>query len=166
MKLSFSQTLSDLPTERFSDNKVTIRPIRTEEDLAYAIFVCQLTPEQQALVNPAGFSIGRAFLNPNDNLPCLICTAEGRPIGFILFLRWLGAGAAVSWSFFIDSRHQRQGYGRAAAALAVQLLKAAFPDEPIKLSTEAANAKAQALYRSLGFRQLDEMDGDDLVFCL
>ena len=34
----------------------------------------------------------------------------------------------------------------------------------IKLSTEAANLQAQRLYLSLGFRKLDEMDGDDLVF--
>jgi hypothetical protein len=36
----------------------------------------------------------------------------------------------------------------------------------IKLATEAGNKKAQALYSSLGFKQLPEMDGDDLVFGL
>ena len=35
---------------------------------------------------------------------------------------------------------------------------------PIRLSTEADNEKAQRLYHSLGFRLLEEKDGDDLVF--
>lgn len=36
----------------------------------------------------------------------------------------------------------------------------------IKLAAEASNAKAHALYRSLGFGLLNERDGDDLVFGL
>ena len=36
----------------------------------------------------------------------------------------------------------------------------------IKLATEASNVKAHALYKSLGFEKLDEMDGDDFVFGL
>ena len=166
MSLPFSEALRQLPAALFAGEKVAFRPIQSERDIAYAVMECQLTDQQRALVNPAGFSIGRAYLDPGNNFPCLICTTQGRPIGFIHFLRWRGEGAAVSWSFYIDRRHQGQGYGRAAAALAVQLLKAAFPEENIKLSTEVANLKAQALYRSLGFQQLDETDGDDLVFGL
>ena len=48
--------------------------------------------------------------------------------------------------------------------LAVQILRAATPELPIKLSTEANNKKAHRLYRSIGFRHYGEMDGDDLVF--
>ncbi len=36
----------------------------------------------------------------------------------------------------------------------------------IKLATETSNKKAQVLYSSLGFKQLLEMDGEDLVFGL
>ena len=42
----------------------------------------------------------------------------------------------------------------------------ADPDMPVKLAVEAANTRAQRLYRSLGFRQLPERDGDDLIFCM
>ena len=74
---------------------------------------------------------------------------------------------AASNSFsYIDERKQGKGYGRAAARLAVKVLKAAFPDKKIKLSTEACNKKAQALYLYLGFQKLEETDGDDLVFGL
>ena len=166
MKADLADALSRLPAQRYANETVLIRPIRTEDDLAYAIFRCELTEEQRALVNPAGFSIGRAYLAPADNVPCLICTLDGRPVGFIHFLRWLGQGSALSWSFYVDSREQGKGYGRAAARLAIRLLRTACPGEPIKLSTEATNTRAQALYLSLGFRRLDELDGDDLVFGL
>ena len=53
-----------------------------------------------------------------------------------------------------------------AAQLALRLLRLADPDMPVKLAVEAANTRAQRLYRSLGFRQLPERDGDDLIFCM
>lgn len=34
----------------------------------------------------------------------------------------------------------------------------------IKLAVERSNLKAQKLYKSLGFNELAEADGDDLVF--
>ena len=145
-------------------DRVSFRPIATEEDLAWALFVCRLTGEQEDLVNPPAFSIGRAYLFPEDNCPCLICDEQGEAIGFINLCRWLGEGDACSWSFLIDRDRQGKGYGRSAARLAVRLLQAACPGKALKLAAEEANEKAQRLYRSLGFRLLDERDGDDLVF--
>ena len=150
----------------WSDEHVCIKPITTQEDLAFAIFVCQLTDDQKELVNPAGFSIGRAYLFREDNFPCIIYNARKEPVGFINLCKWLGKGDAYSWSFYIDKDHQGQGYGRSAAQAAVRILKAANLRMTIKLSTERSNEKAQRLYRSLGFRLLPELDGDDLVFGL
>lgn len=164
--MSLRTDLMSLPTACWQNELVIIRPITTEADLIYATLDCRLTDEQKELVNPAWFSVGRAYLSPDDHYPCLICTRENRPIGFINFSKWLGAGDAYSWSYFIDSHNQGKGYGKSAAELAVHLLKSASPHKPIKLATEAVNTKAQALYRSLGFQQLPETDGDDLVFGL
>lgn len=150
----------------WSDERVCIKPITTQADLIYAIFECQLTEEQKELVNPAGFSIGRAYLFREDNYPCIIKNELGEPIGFINFCKWLGEGDAYSWSFYIDKDHQGKGYGKSAAQSAVRILKAADPAAPIKLSTEKENKKAQRLYSSLGFRLLPEFDGDDIVFGL
>ena len=69
-------------------------------------------------------------------------------------------------NFRFDTKHQRKGYGRQAAQLAVNILKSANPDKSIKLAAEAHNAKAHQLYASLGFMQLPETDGDDMVFGL
>lgn len=157
-------SLEQLPEEAFIGDGISFRPIRTDADLAYAIFDCQLNEEQWDFVNPAGFSIGRAYLHPENHFPCLILNENNQPVGFIDLDMWLGQGTAFHWSYYIDREQQGRGYGRKAAQLAVRIFKSVDPDMSIKLSTEADNLKAQRLYLSLGFQKLEEMDGDDLVF--
>ena len=164
--ISLRTALERIEGDLWSNERVCFRPLKTEADLIYATMECQLSKEQEDMVNPAWFSIGRAYLFREDNCPCIICTAQGQPVGFIDLSRWLGRGDAYSWSFYIDRDHQGKGYGKSAARLAIRLLKAADPAKPIKLATEQSNEKAQRLYASLGFRQLAELDGDDLVFGL
>ena len=164
--LSLRTKLDNLPINAFIGDGISFRSIRMEADLVYAIFDCQLTEEQQEYVNPAGFSIGRAYLHPEDHYPCLIVSEDAGPVGFIDLDRWLGQGAAFHWSYYIDKDHQGRGYGRKAAQLAIRIFRSLDSKRMIKLSTEAGNIRAQRLYLSLGFVKLDEMDGDDLVFGL
>lgn len=164
--MSIRTDLERVANARWFDDRVCIKPMETQDDLIYALFECQLTEEQKQLVNPAGFSIGRAYLSREDNYPCIIYNEQKEPVGFINLTKWLGIGDAYSWSFYIDKNHQGKGYGRSAAQMAVRILKAANPTMPIKLSTEKNNEKAQHMYISLGFRLLSELDGDDLVFGL
>ena len=154
--------LDALASEIFIHNNIRISPIQDDYDLWYAVVECKLAPEQEDLVNPAGFSIGRAYLHPESNVPCIIWNGDTR-IGYIVFREWNGE-EANSWSFYLSQEHQGYGYGRAAAKLAIQILLTAAPDTPIKLSTEKANHKAQQLYLNLGFCRANELDGDDLVF--
>lgn len=161
---SLRAKLEQLPVEAFVGEGVSFRPIRTEADLVYAIFDCRLFEEQWDFVNPAGFSIGRAYLHPENNYPCLIINEENQPIGFILLDMWLGKGTAFHWSYYIDREWQGRGYGRKAAQLAIRIFRRIDKSMMIKLSTEAENRKAQQLYLSLGFQKLNELDGDDLVF--
>lgn len=153
-----------LPAEEFTLDGVTIRPIKEKEDLWYATVECELAPGQLDYVNPAGFSIGLAWMDPAHHVPCVICLADGTRVGYILLRTWAPDEAVLSWSFYLDRRRQGKGYGRKAAQLAVRLLKAAGHGAPIKLAVEESNLRGQALYRSIGFERLDELDGDDLVF--
>jgi len=163
--VSLRSELIGLDSHLWEDELVRLRPISCEKDIIYATIDCALKDGQQELVNPAWFSICRAYLSPEDNYPCLICTNNGEPIGFISLCKWLGDGDAYSWSFFIDASHQGKGYGRHAALVAVRLLKSAS-GKAIKLATEEDNGAAQHLYESLGFKLLPERDGDDLVYSL
>ena len=162
--MSLRSALEKVIAPAWSDGCITIKPLTTEADLIYAAYECRLTGEQQELVNPAWFSIGRAYLFPEDNYPCVICSEKEDPIGFINFGRWLGQGDACTWSFFIDTAHQGKGYGRRAAEAALRILKQSGITEQVRLAAEKDNAKAQRLYASLGFSLLPELDGDDLVY--
>ena len=155
-----------LPLDILTGGGLTIREVRDDGDLWFATAECALAPGQEELVNPAGFDIGRAYLNPADNVPCVICLEDGTRIGFIVFRMWLAAGTAYSWGYHLDRNWQGRGYGERAARLAIRFLKAMGGDMPIKLSAEVENTRAQRLYERIGFHRLDELDGDDLVFGL
>ena len=155
-----------LPLDILTGGGLTIREVRDDGDLWFATAECALAPGQGEFVNPAGFDIGRAYLNPADNVPCVICLEDGTRIGFIVFRMWLAAGTAYSWGYHLDRNWQGRGYGERAARFAIRILKAMGGDMPIKLSAEVENTRAQRLYERIGFHRLDELDGDDLVFGL
>lgn len=162
--LSLKDQIFGLPAETMTVGDISIRPIENDYDLWYAVVECQLKDGQEQYVNPAGFSIGRAYLNPDSNVPCIIWKGKER-IGYIALRRWHD-DSANSWSYYLDKEQQGKGFGEIAAQLAVQILKSADPERPIKLATEKENVKAQNLYQSLGFGYYGEQDGDDLVFVL
>lgn len=155
------QNILALSPDCFSLHGIQIRPICDDYDLWFAVVECKLSPDQAQYVNPAGFSIGRAYLRPEDNLPCIIWKGNTR-IGYIVLRKF--DKSANSWSYYLDKTQQGHGYGTIAARLAVQILKAAEPSAAIKLSAERTNKKAHDLYRAIGFRHNGETDGDDLVF--
>ncbi len=163
--MSLRTNLEALDDKYWHNGKVSIKPIKTMNELIYAGYECRLTQEQKDMVSPFWFTIGRAYLFAEQNYPCIIYNEHSVPIGFINLCEWIGM-EAFSWSFYIDKDHQGKGYGKSTAALAVDILKRVAPDMPIKLSTEQSNVKAQRLYASLGFLKSDELDGDDLVYVL
>lgn len=166
MAFNLVNALDALAPRLFENELVSIHKIASEDDIGYAVCECSLSAEQKNMVNPAGFSIARAWLNPQNNYPCIIKNSFGERVGFIMLCKWLADGEALSWSYYIDTRCQGRGYGSAAAKVAICVLKAACPSLPIKLSTEVANVRAQSLYTRLGFRFEGEYDGDDMVFIL
>ena len=151
-----------VPSEMRTLEGISIAPIRDDYDLWFATVECTLAPGQEDFVNPAGFSIGRAYLQPDRNIPCIIWQGSTR-IGYIVLRKWVGS-EATSWSYYLDRDFQGQGYGKTAARLAVKILKTAMPELPVKLSAEKDNTKAHRLYESVGFLRTGETDGDDLVF--
>lgn len=162
--MTFYQRLLELPKEYFTAGDISIRRIQTEAEVAEAVVYLELSKEQQEMVNPAGFAMGRAYLQPDNHVPHLIYHFE-KPIGFMMLDHWARqCSEEVSWSYFVATEHQGHGYGIRAAKLAVSILTSAAPNVPIRLSTEQTNAKAQQLYQRIGFVKTGMLDGDDLVF--
>lgn len=90
--MSLRENLEKLPAEHWKNERVKIKPVLTQDDLIYATYDCQLTDEQKELVNPAWFSIGRAYLCRENNYPCIIYNESDEPIGFINFSKWARRG--------------------------------------------------------------------------
>ena len=84
------------------DDHIRIKPITTQADLIYTVFDCQLTKEQEELVNPAGFSIGRGYLFRKDNYPCLILKENREPLDKEGLLKQLGFDLAFTESILED----------------------------------------------------------------
>ena len=69
------------------------------------------------------------------------------------------------WRFMIDRRYQRKGYGKQAMEAVLRLVET-FPHgkaDWVWLSYEPENQVAAELYRSLGFRENGQMDGDEII---
>ena len=69
------------------------------------------------------------------------------------------------WRLMIDKKHQGKGFGKEAVKLALDYIKT-FPcgeAEYCWLSYEPENKVAAGLYRSFGFSETGEMDGEELI---
>ena len=72
------------------------------------------------------------------------------------------------WRLMIDKRYQNRGYGKQAIKLALDFIKT-WPCGKAKyceISYEPENEFARDLYRSMGFKENGEMDGDEIVMVL
>ena len=59
--------LSGIKQNLCSNSLVWIKPIEDETDLWYAVEECKITSRQMEYVNPASFSVGRAYLDPENS---------------------------------------------------------------------------------------------------
>ena len=72
------------------------------------------------------------------------------------------------WRLMIDKKFQGKGFGKKAMDLALELINT-FPCGTAKycwLSYESDNDVARQLYKSAGFVETDEKDGDEIVAIL
>jgi diamine N-acetyltransferase len=108
---------------------------------------------------------------------------DKRPVGFLMigfneaamYENWDDVEAPQSlvnnysiWRLMIDKRYQKRGYGREAIKLALNFIRT-WPcgkAEYCSLSYEPENEVARELYRSLGFMENGEMDGEEIVAIL
>ena len=72
------------------------------------------------------------------------------------------------WRLMIDKAYQRRGFGKEAVQLALNFIKS-FPcgkAEYCWLSYEPENEVARQLYRSFGFTETGELDGEERIAVL
>lgn len=103
---------------------------------------------------------------------------EDTPVGFLMIGfdtddYWEDAPSIAKgnynlWRLMIDKNYQNKGYGKEAVKLALEFIKT-FPcgkAEYCWLSYEPDNEAAGKLYRSFGFVETGETDGEELIAIL
>lgn len=134
----------------------------------------------------------RHFVSANDRSiieAYITLTAKGQvfpfgiyedetPVGFLMIGfgtddDWDDAPAVAAdnynlWRLMIDERYQKKGYGREAVRLALEFIKTVpcGKAEYCWLSYESENEVAGRLYRSFGFVETGEMDGNEVIAVL
>ena len=140
--------------------------------------------DQRSYVAPNDASLLEAYLAAGSEckaFPFAVCR-DGKPVGFLM----VGYNEAAMygmygeqppeavknnysiWRLMIDRRYQHRGYGREAVRQALEFIRT-WPcgkADHCELSYEPDNEAAKALYRSFGFVETGEMDGDEVVAVL
>ncbi|MBQ6479356.1 MAG: GNAT family N-acetyltransferase [Erysipelotrichaceae bacterium] len=103
---------------------------------------------------------------------------DDTPVGFLMIGYdvdddWEDAPAVAKgnynlWRLMIDASYQKNGYGRQAVQLALDFIRT-YPcgeAEYCWLSYEPENRIARRLYRSFGFVETGDMDGEEVIAVL
>ena len=149
------------------NNREEILALRVSENQKTFVADNALSLKEAALANSSG---GAAF-------PFGIYD-DDKAVGFLM----IGFGTDDSWEdppeiaedtynlwrLMIDERYQGQGYGRQAVQLALDFIRT-YPCKEAELcwlSYEPENINAARLYRSFGFTETGEMDGEEKIAVL
>ena len=144
------------------------------------ILKLKVSKEQQSYVAGNDVSLIEAYISKTENgqiFPFGIYK-DDVPVGFLM----IGFGTDSSWDdapaiaqnnydlrrLMIDIKYQGRGYGKEALNLALEFIRT-FPcgrAEYCWLSYEPENKVARDLYRSFGFVETGEKDGEELIAVL
>jgi diamine N-acetyltransferase len=130
----------------------------------------QVSEEHKGTFSSNLYRIAQAKYDPSLIL-CAIHNADGVMVGLVVYAhRYQPHGMEREpeghWSLvhlMIDRNHQSKGYGRAAVESVIGLIRESGNARMLSLSYAPANTVARRLYKSLGFQDTGEMNGNELV---
>ena len=135
---------------------------------------------QKSFVATNNSSIIEAYIaiTENNDVFTFGIYKEDKPIGFLMIgfdvnsddegAPRIANGNYNIWRLMIDKKFQGKGFGRKAMDLALELINT-FPCGTAKycwLSYESDNDIARQLYKSVGFVETSEKDGEEIVAIL
>ena len=144
------------------------------------ILKLEVFDNQKSFVATNNSSIIEAYIaiTENNDVFTFGIYKENTPIGFLMIgfdvnsddegAPRIAKGNYNIWRLMIDKKFQGQGFGKEAMDLALEFVNT-FPCGTAKycwLSYECDNEVARQLYKSVGFVETDEKDGEEIVAVL
>ncbi|WP_314160825.1 GNAT family N-acetyltransferase [uncultured Gemella sp.] len=144
------------------------------------ILKLEVFDNQKSFVATNNISIIEAYIaiTENNDVFTFGIYKEDTPIGFLMIgfdvnsddegAPKIAKGNYNIWRLMIDKKFQGEGYGKKAMDLALEFINT-FPSGTAKycwLSYESDNNVARELYKSVGFVETDEKDGEEIVAIL
>jgi diamine N-acetyltransferase len=123
----------------------------------------KVSPRQEKYVASDMKLLARAYAYRNErSYACIICD-DDTPVGMALYYDCDELNAYDFSQLFIDERYQRNGYGKAAAKLLLEKMKADKKYSEVVLCYIEGNDIARKMYEDLGFYHTGEVDDDEIV---
>lgn len=142
--------------------EISLRALSSEN--YEGIIRLNVSEDQKTFVAPNVNSIAESKVYP-ELIPMAIYAGETL-VGFLMYRQRLETEPYYLMRFMIDARYQGKGYGRAALAKIVELMRALPGCDRIYLSYEPDNVFAEQLYMHFGFAPTGEYMEGEKVACL
>ncbi|CRZ33699.1 diamine N-acetyltransferase [Herbinix hemicellulosilytica] len=135
------------------------------ENTFFPVLKLKVRTEQEEFVSSNLISLAQAWLYYDKAKPYAIMD-DDTVVGFLMF-DWDEEERTVGiWRFMIGADYQGKGYGRAALTQAINMIRDTGKFDTVYLGYVPGNEVAEKLYYSLGFKDSNERDGDEIILKL
>ena len=142
-----------------------IRLELVSENTFFPVLRLKVSTEQEKYVSSNLVSLAQAWLYYDKAKPYAIMD-DDTVVGFLM-LDWDEEERTVGiWRFMIGADYQGKGYGRAALTQAINMIRDTGKFDMVYLGYVPGNEVAEKLYYSLGFKDSNERDGDEIILKL
>lgn len=118
---------------------------------------------QQKYVSDSAHLLARAYAYRGQRSCACMIYNDDTPVGMALYYDCPELDAYDFSQLFIDNRYQGKGYGRQAAALILDRMRAERKFPKVLLCYVLGNDTAKSMYENLGFRHTGDDDDDEIA---
>lgn len=130
-------------------------------------FHLKLKAEQEAFVSHPIRSLAQAYVYYHQCTPFGVYCGDVM-VGYVMVIYDDEENTYNIWHLMIDKAQQGRGYGKAAVARCLDYIRTKpFGDsERVQLTCHEANKPALHIYRTFGFRETGNRDGEEIEMAL
>ena len=120
-----------------------------------------VTPEQEKFVADNAVSIAQDYFYPDAWFRAIY--ADETPVGFVMLESDRVNSFYSLWRLMIDTRFQRQGFGRRAIELILEYVKTLSGAKVLWTSCVPGNGSPKKFYEKMGFTDTGNLDEDEEI---